>query len=153
MAIFLKPEFCERYWIPFFKDGTIVEGAIDPEEPSIWIRILSIFRLKHLLLAALVAIALIRAATNGPGNPASSLAIPDLDECTNLAKNEPSKRGSPNRDRAHEVLQILQRLPNAGSDEDAKNAQYLYDAGRPKEAIESAYRFKARACPAIRAPP
>jgi hypothetical protein len=40
---FLKSEFCERYWIPFFKDGTIVEGAADPEEPPIWIRILWLF--------------------------------------------------------------------------------------------------------------
>jgi len=55
---FLRPEFCERYWVPFFKDGTIVEDAADPEEPPIWIRILSIFRLKYLLLAAIVAIAL-----------------------------------------------------------------------------------------------
>jgi hypothetical protein len=53
---FLKPAFCERYWIPYFKDGTIVEGADEPEDPPVWVRILYIFRLKYLLLAALVAL-------------------------------------------------------------------------------------------------
>jgi hypothetical protein len=54
---FLNPEFCRQFWIPFFKDGTIVGGAENPEEPSWWLKILSIFTLKYtsLLIIAIVS--------------------------------------------------------------------------------------------------
>lgn len=52
---FLNAEFCRQYWIPFLKDGTIVETETKHEAPAFWLQTLYVFRLKY-LLAALVAI-------------------------------------------------------------------------------------------------
>jgi hypothetical protein len=53
---FLDPEFCRKYWIPFLKDGTITEAATNPEVPPVWLKSLSVIRLKYVLLAVLAAI-------------------------------------------------------------------------------------------------
>jgi hypothetical protein len=53
---FLDPKFCRKYWIPFLKDGTIVEAASNPEAPPVWLKSLSVIRLKYVLLVVLAAI-------------------------------------------------------------------------------------------------
>jgi hypothetical protein len=52
---FLNPEFCKEYWCPFFKEGVIVDGADDPEVPAVWLKALSVIRLKYVLLTLLAA--------------------------------------------------------------------------------------------------
>ena len=58
-GFFLDPGFCRQFWVPFFKDGTIVEGATDPEEPAILLKTISVIRLKYVMLSALALVALI----------------------------------------------------------------------------------------------
>jgi hypothetical protein len=53
---FLTPEFCEQYWVPFLRDGTIVEGSLSPEAPPLWVRTVSILELKYLLLVGIIVI-------------------------------------------------------------------------------------------------
>ena len=53
---FLSPGFCREFWVPFFKDGTIVDGTADPEEPSIWLQTISVIRLKYILIIAFLGI-------------------------------------------------------------------------------------------------
>lgn len=53
---FLNPEFCRTYWFPFFQEGTVVDGAANPEGPPVWLRVLSLIRLKYVLLTLFAAI-------------------------------------------------------------------------------------------------
>jgi len=48
---FLTDEFCKKFWIPFFANGTIVEADKNPTRPPIYIRILSRFRLKYVAIS------------------------------------------------------------------------------------------------------
>jgi uncharacterized protein YraI len=54
-GFFLNPQFCKTYWIPFLKDGTIVDPPEEPEKPVILLRTLGILRIKYLLVAILAA--------------------------------------------------------------------------------------------------
>jgi hypothetical protein len=47
---FLRPEFCTKFWVPYLKSGTIVDGDHDPESPPLWLRVVSILKIKYLLL-------------------------------------------------------------------------------------------------------
>jgi len=51
---FLSTEFCRRFWAPWLKRGEFVAGEQTPEEPHLWLRILSVLKIKYLVLAALV---------------------------------------------------------------------------------------------------
>jgi hypothetical protein len=54
---FLSAEFCKTFWQPFLKNGTFVGGAAAPESPRVWLQILSIVKIKYLLISVvLVAI-------------------------------------------------------------------------------------------------
>lgn len=44
---FLTNEFCKKFWIPFFANGTIIEADKNQTRPPPYIRILSRFRLKY----------------------------------------------------------------------------------------------------------
>jgi hypothetical protein len=55
---FLKAAFCERYWIPFLRDGEIVRDSERAEAPPIWLQLISIVKIKYLFLA-LVLLALL----------------------------------------------------------------------------------------------
>jgi hypothetical protein len=69
---FLDPKFCRKYWIPFFKDGTIVEGAKNPEDPPVWLKTLSVIRLKYVLLGVALAV-LIPVYLFRPASPQGSV--------------------------------------------------------------------------------
>jgi hypothetical protein len=64
---FLNARFCNRYWVPFLREGTIVEGAL-PESAPLWIRLISIFPLKY-LAPALIAIVLVLQIPPQPSPP------------------------------------------------------------------------------------
>jgi hypothetical protein len=49
-GFFLDTNFCKQFWTPFLKTGTFIDGATAPESPRIWLQILSIFKIKHVLL-------------------------------------------------------------------------------------------------------
>jgi hypothetical protein len=50
-GFFLKPGFSRTFWIPFLTDGRIEEASREPESPRLWIQLLSIFRLKYVVLS------------------------------------------------------------------------------------------------------
>ncbi|MBR0870126.1 hypothetical protein JQ633_07145 [Bradyrhizobium tropiciagri] len=52
---FLKADFCRKFWVPFLRNGEIVSAAGEPEPTKAWLQVLSIFKLKYILLALLVA--------------------------------------------------------------------------------------------------
>jgi hypothetical protein len=52
---FLKADFCQKFWVPFLRNGEIVSTAEEAESPKVWLQILSIFKLKYILLALLAA--------------------------------------------------------------------------------------------------
>lgn len=52
---FLSSSFCKKFWVPFLRDGTIVRAATEAESPKLWLRVLSFFRIKYVVLAALAA--------------------------------------------------------------------------------------------------
>jgi hypothetical protein len=52
-AFFLKSGFCSEFWVPYLKDGTIVEAALDPEPPRLWLRVLSVLKIKYLAIIVL----------------------------------------------------------------------------------------------------
>lgn len=49
---FLTAAFCKQYWVPFIKDGTVVPGSF-PERPPFWILLLSLLKLKYIILGPL----------------------------------------------------------------------------------------------------
>jgi hypothetical protein len=51
-GFFLNRDFCRKFWTPFLKDGTIIASASAPEPPRLWIQLLSTFKIKYLLIAA-----------------------------------------------------------------------------------------------------
>jgi SH3-like domain-containing protein len=55
---FLNKGFCTKFWIPFLKDGSVVKADDDPEPPRPWLSVLSLVRVKYLVLAALAYAAL-----------------------------------------------------------------------------------------------
>jgi hypothetical protein len=52
---YLTKEFCAKFWVPFFRDGMIVEGDLVDEVPPLWVRLFSIIKIKYLLLALATA--------------------------------------------------------------------------------------------------
>lgn len=57
---FLNQSFCEKFWVPFLRDGTIVDDDLQAERPSWLVSLISVVHLKFWLwplLAALIAIA------------------------------------------------------------------------------------------------
>jgi pimeloyl-ACP methyl ester carboxylesterase len=49
--------FCQDFWVPFLRDGTIKPGAMPPEEPQLWVRLISVLKIRNLILAvALVSL-------------------------------------------------------------------------------------------------
>jgi len=48
---FLEPTFCKTYWVPFLRDGKLTPGSKKPEPPSPLLVLLSIFKLKYILVA------------------------------------------------------------------------------------------------------
>jgi pimeloyl-ACP methyl ester carboxylesterase len=53
---FLNEEFCVKYWIPFLRDGTLVAGARKVESIPWYMRWLSRFSVKYILIVVLVAV-------------------------------------------------------------------------------------------------
>lgn len=51
---FLNADFARRFWVPFLRDGTIVPGSPDAENPPFWVRLLLTFKIKYLLFLLLV---------------------------------------------------------------------------------------------------
>jgi hypothetical protein len=50
---FLNQQFCRKYWIPFLRDGDIVEDSDVAERPPPWLRAMSTFKIRYLVLIAL----------------------------------------------------------------------------------------------------
>jgi hypothetical protein len=60
---FLNAEFCRRYWLPFLLDGTVAEASNrDPENPPLWVSIISIFKIKYIILLSVACLLLLHAA-------------------------------------------------------------------------------------------
>jgi hypothetical protein len=53
-GFFLNREFCTQFWIPFLRDGVIAYGAEEPKPPQLWVQLLSIFKIKYLLVFLLL---------------------------------------------------------------------------------------------------
>ncbi|MGT2445913.1 hypothetical protein ACU4I5_26975 (plasmid) [Ensifer adhaerens] len=53
---FLNAAFCKKYWVPFLKDGTIVDGAKRPKPPPMWLKTLYVLRLKYICISFLLSI-------------------------------------------------------------------------------------------------
>ena len=47
---FLTKEFCEKYWVPFLKDGIVIKGGPNAARPF-WVELVSIAKIKWLILA------------------------------------------------------------------------------------------------------
>jgi hypothetical protein len=54
---FLDAAFCRKYWVPFLSSGRIVEGSDLPESPKLLVRLFSIVKLKYILSALAVLLA------------------------------------------------------------------------------------------------
>jgi pimeloyl-ACP methyl ester carboxylesterase len=53
-GFFLSAEFCRKFWIPHLNNGVFVPGAEVPEAPRVWLRLLSILKIKWLLTATVI---------------------------------------------------------------------------------------------------
>lgn len=56
---YLTKDFCNKYWVPFFKNGEKVESNLDDETPPLLIRFIEIVHLKFLVpLIIIIALSL-----------------------------------------------------------------------------------------------
>jgi pimeloyl-ACP methyl ester carboxylesterase len=46
---FLKREFCDEYWVPFLRDGRIIDDSKEAERPRWWVELISWLKIKYLL--------------------------------------------------------------------------------------------------------
>jgi hypothetical protein len=53
---FLTSEFCQRFWVPFFVSGTRVDGDKFHAPAPLWLRSVSVFKIKYLVPALLIAV-------------------------------------------------------------------------------------------------
>jgi hypothetical protein len=53
---YLTREFCKKFWVPFFKDGVVVEGDISLDPSPAWLILISIVKIKYVLLLTVFAI-------------------------------------------------------------------------------------------------
>ena len=60
---FLTPNFCQDFWVPFLSNGTIVAGASPPEEPRWWVKLISVFKIRSVIVM-LVLIGLLALTCN-----------------------------------------------------------------------------------------
>lgn len=51
---FLTSKFCQKYWVPFIANGEIIGGTTSPSPPPFWIRLISILRVKYLLIFLII---------------------------------------------------------------------------------------------------
>lgn len=54
-GFFLTPAFAKAFWIPFLESGTVEPGSDPAEEPRWWVKAISVFKLKYVILIALAA--------------------------------------------------------------------------------------------------
>jgi hypothetical protein len=54
---FLNAEFCEKFWIPWLRDGVIVEGDARPQPLPLWARLLVRLPLRWIAVALLAVLA------------------------------------------------------------------------------------------------
>ena len=59
---FLTEAFCKRFWVPFFADGTIVEADREFKAPPFYIRFLSKFKVRNVIIILIFLISFITAA-------------------------------------------------------------------------------------------
>jgi hypothetical protein len=57
-GFFLKSAFCTKYWMPFLQNGTEVPGDLPAKEPPLWVRLISIFKLKYFITSIVVFVLL-----------------------------------------------------------------------------------------------
>jgi len=93
---YLTKEFCQKYWIPFFKDGRIQEGDLLDDTPPLWVRFIDVVKLKFAI--PLIALLLVGAFHYKvfPFNPTLDLFV-DPNKCyevpfTDTSKNPPERR-------------------------------------------------------------
>jgi len=53
---FLNANFCKQFWLPFLRDGVVVDGAEEPEAPRTWVRSISLLKVKYVLVAVLAGL-------------------------------------------------------------------------------------------------
>ncbi len=53
-SAFLKRDFCLRYWVPFLRDGTIIEDDEDAEPPPWWLSIVTTVQPRYLIAIILM---------------------------------------------------------------------------------------------------
>jgi internalin A len=56
-SAFLKRDFCVRYWVPYLRDGRIVEDDEEAEHPPWWLRIVTTVQPRYLV--AMIAVVLV----------------------------------------------------------------------------------------------
>jgi pimeloyl-ACP methyl ester carboxylesterase len=54
-SAFLEPKFCLDFWVPFLRDGTIVEGDGEPESPPWWLQVVAVLQPRYLVALAVLA--------------------------------------------------------------------------------------------------
>lgn len=65
---FLTGLFCATYWVPFLKAETIEPTSATAEPPQLWVRAISVVRLKYVAAAAAVAVLFTSGAIDAAGS-------------------------------------------------------------------------------------
>jgi hypothetical protein len=74
---FLNKGFAAKYWAPFIKDGTVVPADIEAQQPPLWVRLLSVFKVKWLIVLALLLVIALAVLRGVYGQPAMAVQFGD----------------------------------------------------------------------------
>jgi hypothetical protein len=72
---FLTPEFATRYWVPFLRKGTYVEGDVPAKKPPAWVQLVSIFKVKYFVAGLAAAWILLKVIQTLAGGPVQSVTL------------------------------------------------------------------------------
>jgi hypothetical protein len=53
-SAFLTRDFCEKYWVPFLRDGSIIEDDARAEPPPWWLQLVRVFQPRYLVAIGLL---------------------------------------------------------------------------------------------------
>jgi pimeloyl-ACP methyl ester carboxylesterase len=53
-GFFLDADFCKKFWIPSLTNGSVIPGSIAPERPRFWIQLISIIKIKYVVVVVLL---------------------------------------------------------------------------------------------------
>lgn len=85
---FLNAEFCNRYWVPVLRGSLAAAGTETPERPARWLQVLSIVKIKYIVILILLSL-IVRVTWNFRIENPTEYISPSREEARTSATRNP----------------------------------------------------------------